>query len=232
MKLIWEAGNFDLKQKQESMGSNRKMAMYTGILFIAAILAYGIGNSLIGLPSDDPNALSVSTGALLMLLNSGIVVAIGLLLFPVLYAFRPTLAVAYLASRIIESVLLTVGIIGLLVLPTIGGAAVQSQKVDIPWEFTFMLVQKVNYLSYQIGMLFLGSGSLLLCSCLYRSGLLPRFLAVWGWIGYGGLFVGAVFELCGMPVGVWLALPGGIFELFLGFRLIFKGFNTVSDSLR
>lgn len=193
------------------MDSTRKIAVYTGILFLGAILAYGIGTSLVApLQQQDliaSHSAQFLTGILLMLLNSVFVIVIGVLLFPLLRADRLEFAVIYLVSRILESLLLTAGVISL-----------------------YLMASSVNHYAYQIGMLFLGIGSLFLCASFYKSALLPRFLALWGLIGYAGLLIGTLLELCGIPIGLWLALPGGVFELFLSFWLIFKGFNAVPHS--
>ena len=72
----------------------------------------------------------------------------------------------------------------------------------------------------------LGAGSLFFCYLLFRSGLVPRFLAVWGFVGYSVFAAGCVLELFGFAAaGVVGAIPGGLFEVFFGIWLIVKGFN-------
>jgi hypothetical protein len=75
-------------------------------------------------------------------------------------------------------------------------------------------------------MIALGTGSVFFCLLLYRARLIPRWSAAWGMAGYAFLAIGAVLELFGLPVGVLLSLPGGLFELFLGLLLIVKGFSA------
>ena len=53
-------------------------------------------------------------------------------------------------------------------------------------------------------------------------------LGLWGMIGYIIFISGTILELFGFPVGVLLALPGGLFELSLSVWLIAKGFNSAS----
>lgn len=67
----------------------------SGMLFLAAFLAYGIGASIGSVP--------------LMLLNSAIVIGIGALLFPTIAAHDRRVAIIYLVARIWEGVLLGVG---------------------------------------------------------------------------------------------------------------------------
>lgn len=54
-------------------------------------------------------------------------------------------------------------------------------------------------------------------------GLVSRFLAAWGFAGYRVFLAGAVLEILGYPLGVLLAIPGGLFEVFLGIWLLVKG---------
>jgi hypothetical protein len=86
--------------------------------------------------------------------------------------------------------------------------------------------------AYQIAMAIWGLGGLLFVSVLYQSKLVPRFLSVWGFIGYIVFVSGTILELFGYPVGVLLSLPGGLFELSLSGWLIAKGFNGSEIALR
>ena len=106
------------------------------------------------------------TGAALMLLNSAFVIGIGVLMFPILRAHNKAIAAGYLGTRIFEGVGLAIGLVCLIVLT--GSHAIQANSV-----------------SYNVGEAGLGIGSLFFCALLFRTGLVPRFLAVWGFIGYG-----------------------------------------------
>lgn len=70
-----------------------------------------------------------------------------------------------------------------------------------------------------------GLGGLLFCSLLYQSKLVPRFISVWGFIGYLVFITGTVLELYGHNLGVALSIPGGLFEISLSIWLIVKGFT-------
>ena len=72
----------------------------------------------------------------------------------------------------------------------------------------------------------LGLGSLFFCYLLFRSNLVPRFLAVWGLVGYAIFATGCVLEILGFAgTGLVATIPGGLFEIFFGIWLIAKGFN-------
>ena len=55
--------------------------------------------------------------------------------------------------------------------------------------------------------------------------LVPRFIPVWGVVGYAVFVAGMILELFGIGVGVYFSLPGGLFEIGLSLLLIFRGFS-------
>jgi hypothetical protein len=44
-------------------------------------------------------------------------------------------------------------------------------------------------------------------------------------VGYAILMAGTIAEIFGIHIGVMLSIPGGLFEVGLGFWLIIKGFQ-------
>lgn len=69
-----------------------------------------------------------------------------------------------------------------------------------------------------------------LCTLLFRTRLIPRWLAISGVIGYSCLMAGSVAEILGIHIGLVaglppLTIPGFFFELVLPFWLIIKGFQ-------
>lgn len=205
-----------------------------GVLFLAAMLAYGTGSGIVSSILDAPDYLSnvassrtaFTTGAVLMLVNAAVVAGIGILLFPVLRRHSERIAVGYLTARAVEGVLLAVGVVGLLSVVTVGEEYVGTAASGaVGFEPVAGLAVEVNEIAYQVAMAGLGVGSVFLCFLLYRTRLVPRALAAWGLVGYAGLTVGAVLELFGTGVGLLLSVPGGLFELFFGVWLIVKGFR-------
>ncbi len=184
------------------MNNTRSIARIVGGLMLAAFLLYGVGSSIATTAPDASAPLTV--GVLLMLVNSVAVITIGVLMLPVLRRRTPVAAGSYLATRIFEGALLGTGAIALLM-----GAA------------------DVNFLAYNIGMAGLGIGSLLFCAALFRSGLVPRFLAVWGFVGYATFATGSLLELSGVAgAGLICTVPGGLWELFFAVWLIARGFSS------
>src|SRR3954471_24866276 len=195
--------------------SVRRTARIVGVLFLAGYLAYGVGSVIATGNADRSGSTAVLvTGAALLLLNSAFVIAIGVLMFPILRAHNPAVAAGYLGTRIFEGVVLAIGVVTLIVLT--GSAAIDA-----------------NTVCYNVAEAGLGIGSLFFCAQLLRTGLVPRFLAVWGFIGYACIAAGTLLELLSVAgAGLVGAIPGGLFELTFGIWLIARGFASTATAVR
>ena len=197
----------------------RRTARIVGVLFLAAFLAYGVGSLIAqGIVRDADRSGSTAlfvTGAALMLLNSAFVIGIGVLMFPILRPHNQAIAAGYLGTRIFEGVFLAIGVVSLIVVAD-SAAAIQANSVF-----------------YNIAMTGLGIGSLFFCALLFRTRLVPRFLAVWGFIGYACFAGGTLLELFGVAgAGLVGAIPGGLFEVTFGIWLIVRGFASTATAVR
>ncbi|CAM4183685.1 DUF4386 domain-containing protein [Corallococcus exiguus] len=216
------------------MNISRHHSRSLGVLFLLPFFAYGIGTALVTSALKDPEQLAEQRtlfvgGALLLLLNSLLVVGIGVLFFPILRERSPGIAVAYVCTRVMEALTLIVGVVFLLCILQLGDSA-QGQTTP-EWMPLLNLLSKGNFWAYQIAMIILGAGSVAFCMSLYRSRLLPALLPLVGAVGYGFLALGAVLELFGLPWGIFFSGPGGLFELFLGGWLITRGGRTVTPAV-
>ena len=79
----------------------------------------------------------------------------------------------------------------------------------------------------QILAIFFGLSALLFYYLLYQLKLVPRFISVWGLIGAVLILTWNLLLIFGVSVsiGMILALPMILNEIFLGIWLIAKGFN-------
>ena len=217
--------------------STRTAERTVGACFLLVFVLYATGAAMVDSGSGSPADLVevgnhttlISAGALLMLANSLVAAAIGVLLFPVLRRRSKLSAVGYLVSRSVEAVLLAVGTVFLLLLIPLGRelAAGGGPMSDLP--ALARVAQQGNQYAYQAGMIALGVGGLVLCRVLLRAGLVPRPLAVLGLVGYAALLAGSALEVLGYGVGTALSVPGGLFELALGVLLIARGFAAKDD---
>jgi hypothetical protein len=202
------------------MQKNKTVSRIVGGLFLAAMLTYGVGSGLVDsvLNSSDPltavanNGTTFTAGAVLMFLNSAVVIGIGVLMLPILRRYNERVANTYLATRIMEGLMLGLGIVSLLSIGRLQDASLVEAATT------------TNFNAYQGAMAVLGLGSIGFTYLLYKTNLVPRPLALLGVVGYASLMAGAVLELSGFGVGLMMSIPGGLFELALPVWLFKNGF--------
>lgn len=216
------------------MNTTQLPVRITGALFLIPLLAYGIGSNLISSLAKEPgDLLSVAssrpqlmTAALLLVLNSLCVTAIAILLYPVLKRYHPRTGLWYLAARMMEALILLVGLICLLLLFTLSTESAKTNLADPTCTgLFFQMAMQGNFWAYQLAMIILGLGSIPFCYLLFRQRLVPAYLSIAGLLGYMLLTLGACLELFGYRLGILLSLPGGLFEVIFGIRLMLKGFR-------
>src|ERR1700694_6100542 len=208
--------------------SRMRYSRVIGALFLLGFLSYGIGSGLATSLVGGSNFLSTIAasqtilviGAFLMFLNTGVDLGKAVLFFPILEKHSKRTALAYLATMIVEVVLLVVGGLALLLIVPLAKHAGEAGAQTLGT----ILVQ-TNATAYQMGEMTLGVGAVFLCVLLFRTQLVPRWLAVSGLIGYPILVAGTIAEIFGIHIGLYLTIPGFFFELVVPFWLFFKGFQ-------
>jgi hypothetical protein len=169
----------------------------------------------------------VTIGAILWLLAVIGDAAHGVLMFPVLKQKSERMAIGYLAFRIVDAIFIAIMVLFILIQIPLGSEYLKAAAFDTSYlqAFNVVLAQAQLY-AYQIGMSTLGVSGLMLCYTLYKAKLVPNWLAIWGLVGYGTIFVGMLSAIMGSGLGDLSSLPGGLWEVFMGVWLIFKGFNA------
>jgi Domain of unknown function (DUF4386) len=213
---------------RDSAGSRMMYSRLIGALFLLGFICYGVGSGIATSLVGGSNFLSTIAasqtilviGAFLMFLNTGVDVAKGVLFFPILEKHSKRTALGYLAALIVEVVLLDLGVLALLLIVPLAQHAGDAGAKTLG----SILVQS-NATAYQMGEMTLGVGGVFLCLLLFRTQLIPRWLAISGLIGYPVLVAGTIAEIFGLHIGLYLTIPGFFFELVLPFWLFFKGFQ-------
>ena len=225
-----------LRERSAPARTRMAYSRLIGALFLAGFLCYGLGfavvSSVVGaddlLSSVSEHRTLLVFGAFLMLLNSIVDVGKGVLFFPILENHGKRIALVYLATMIVEVVLLALGVLCLLVLVPLAqqGAGGSAGQATPAWAGGVgALAVASNGIAYQVAEMVLGLGCVFLCALLYRTRLVPRFLAAWGLLGYAVLMTGSIAEIFAIHIGLVFSIPGGLFELALGVWLIAKGFR-------
>ncbi len=222
------------------MSSSRKTAIVAGVLFlitfvtsIAAVLLYRPvlhdANYIVGTGADTRVTFGAFFEILLAIANIGTAVV----LYPIVKRRSESIALGYVASRVLESTVIVVGLISLLSVVTlrqkyagVGGA--DSASLVIAGK-SLVAFHKWTFLLGPAVCAGVGTG-LLLGYLMYTSGLVPRPMALLGLIGGPLVFASAVATLFGAyaQTSTWSGLatvPEFLWELSLGVWLIVKGFK-------
>jgi hypothetical protein len=215
----------------------RTTARIVGVLYLAGMVVGIGGNALIQsiLGAPDPSTIAANS----MLLALGVVLwlstvagdaAHGILMFPVLKPHSERAAVGYLGARIIDATFIAVMALLILIQIPVGIEYLNAGSSDTSYlQALSIVLTKANLYAYEFAMITVGVAGLILCSMFYRAQLVPRLLAVWGLIGYAILLLGSVLQVLGFNLNSIQAIPGGLWELFIGVWLIAKGFSTSSQ---
>jgi uncharacterized protein DUF4386 len=219
----------------------RRIAFVAGVLFIitfvasipAALALYTVvldhPNYIVGAGADNRIALGALLEMILIVANIGTAVV----LFPILKRQNESLALGYVTARVMESAFIGVGILSLLAVVTlrqdVGATGADSlviagRSLVAIHDWTFLLGP-----GWVVGV---GNG-LILGYLMYRSGLVPRGMAMLGLIGgpliilSGTLVLFDVIEPGSGPQVIATA-PEFFWELSLGIYLMVKGFKQSS----
>ena len=211
----------------------------TGVLFLITYATSIPAVFLYGPLLDDPRYIlgggaadnSVSLGALLELILIIANIGSAVVLWPVAKRVNEILALGFVTARVMESVFIAVGVLSLLTVVTLrqaGAAGADAGSLVTVGEslvtlhgWTFLLGP-----GFVVG---IGNG-LILGYLMYRSGLVPRGMAILGLIAGPVLlarFVGVlfgVFEPLGVLGGL-MVVPEFLWELSFGLWLAVRGFN-------
>lgn len=221
------------------MDSDRKTGIVVGALFIVATVASILGSVALGSVLDEPDYLigvsayenQVILAVLLFLIAASSAFATAFLLFPILRRHAEGLAAGYVGLRAFENVFYVAGVVGLLIMLTVSqnDAIGTAGAPDLPLLGAALLA--LHDWSVLIGtLIFFGLGSLTLNYVLYRSGLVPRWLSLWGLIGAALVFAYGLVGIFGLGKGFdspffLLAMPIALQEMVFAVWLITKGFD-------
>ncbi len=181
---------------------------------------------VLGGGADSRIALGAFLEMLLIVANIGTAIV----LFPVLKRQSEGVALAYVTARLVECAFIAVGILSLLAVVTLrqdagaagaGSLVAAGRSLVAIHDWTFILGP-----GWVVGV---GNG-VILGYLMYRSGLVPRRMAMLGLIGGPLILASGTGVLFGViePGGVAqviAALPEFVWELSLGIYLVVKGFR-------
>ena len=213
----------------------RTTARIVGALYLAGMVV-GLGGNIViqsilsapeGLVSIAASSMLLAVGAACWLGTAAGDAAHGILMFPVLKRHSEHSAVGYLTARIIDATFIAVMALLIMIQIPLAAAYLNPGATDTSsLQALSMVFNQANLYAYEFAMITVGVAGLILCTAFLRTSLIPRPLAFWGLLGYLVILVGSLLQVLGFDLHSIHAIPGGLWEGFIGIWLIVKGFNT------
>ena len=222
------------------MDLHRKTSLTAGIFFaftfifsIPALLFYdpllNHVNYIVGAGADTRVAFGALFEIIVVISN----IATAIVLFPILKRQNETVSLGYVASRIVESTIIAVGIVSVLAVVSLrqdlaGAVGTDSGSLVIAGR-SLVAIHDATFLLGPAFCAGFGNG-LLLGYLMYTSGLVPRRMALIGLIGGPIAFATATAVLFGAyeqqsGINLLFTLPEIVWEASLTLWLLFKGFK-------
>jgi hypothetical protein len=222
----------------------RRLALIAGVLFLLTFVT-SIGAVLLYDPVLNHHAYitgggadtRVVLGALLELILIVANIGTAVVLFPILKQQSEGLALGYVTARLVESGFIAVGILSVLTVVTLrqdlAGSGADAATLDTVGR-SLVAVHDWTFLLGPGFVVGIGNG-LILGYLMYRSGLVPRRMAMLGLVG------GPLICLSGMAVLFDVIEPGSVgqgiatipefvWELSLGIYLTVRGFKAPTSA--
>lgn len=214
----------------------RRAAFFGGLFYLITFAASIPALFLLGPILDHPNYIigsgadtQVIWGCVLDLVNALAAVGTAVALFPIVKRQSESLALGFVASRLMEAVIIVIGVVSLLTVVTLrnpGATGAEAHSLVIAGQ---SLVEIRNWTFLLGPNVMAGLNALLLGTLMYRSGLVPRIIPTMGLIGGPLLLAVTLATVFGLTEhgSVWwiVSLPLILWEFSLGMWMTFKGFK-------
>jgi hypothetical protein len=225
---------------KKTIESSRRYARIAGLSYIVTIFlgifsVNYIESNLI-IPGDDAatlhnivsNEFLFRVGVASEILMYLLVILLAFSLYVVLKSIDKNLAFLALLWRMGEAVIgsATIVLSGLIPILLIkSGSVFEPEKLQI----LVKLFLDLRSSGLDIVLIFIGMGGTIFCYLFYKSGYIPKILAVWGILTYLIMLI-LSFSSILTPISDTIKLafytPGGLFELLLGFWLLIKSIKV------
>lgn len=171
----------------------------------------------------------VSLGAVLELFLIIANIGTAVVLYPILKRQNKILALGFVTARIFESVFIAIGIVSLLAVVTLRRDATDAAPMLVAIGKTLVAIHDWTFVLGPGFIVGIGNG-LILGYLMYRSGLVPRRMAMLGLIGGPLICLSGIAVVLnaidkGSAVQAIATIPEFLWELFLGIYLLVKGFK-------
>jgi len=224
---------------------HRTAATTAGVLYLIGTVAGVLAKVLVQMPvRDAPDPLAyagahpslIATGAVLILVMGLALAFVPVVLFPVLRPVNEALAIGYLTLRgAVEATCYVISAITLLALVPMSTVLAAGPGTASPAAVRLGLALIDSDATAAVLSVVFCLGGAMFYVLLYRSGIVPRWVAVWGLAAlplYLGAFILAMYDVIGASSTQLnlLVLPLAVQEMALGIWMIARGFRPATAS--
>lgn len=225
---------------QTTIQSKRSAAAVTGLFFIAATVSAIAGAIFydpllnnIHIPGDAAKYTNrVVAGALCETILCCANIGTAIMLYPYLKKFNESIGIGYVCFRFLEVVFIAIGVVSMLALLTVSNA-VAAGSLDMNNAEAIGTTLRAAYRwAFILGPNFiLGINTFLYSYAFYKTGLVPKRLAVFGLIAavlisIAGTLAMFAIILPSSATHLLIAMPIAVFEMVLAGRLLSNGFKN------
>ena len=193
------------------MNTYRKTAIMVGALFLISNFTFLLGafgfvepilNSPDYLTLASENRTQIVFGAFLEIINGIAYIGIAVLMYPILRLRFESMALWYVAFRVVEFVMQILSDLSPLVLLKLSEEYVKAGTPEsVVFDVVGGLLLEERYWAFQMVTFALVLGALMFYTMLYKTKLIPRFISVWGVIGAIAVLVTALIGSFGISLG-------------------------------
>jgi len=224
------------------MALDQKRARAFGVLYLITFITSIAAAALYQPVLDDPVGYiagagqdnQIFLGALLELLLIIANLGTAVVIFPIVRRQSEELALGYVAARVFECTFILVGILSVLAIVTLRQEVAGAGEGTV--AYTLAAIKDWTFLLGPGWVVGWGNG-LILGYLMYRSGLVPRWMAWLGLIGGPLIIISGTLVLFGVdhpsgPLQGLATIPEFLWELSLGVYCTFKGFRPSAPILQ
>ena len=179
--------------------------------------------------ADNPGLMK--TNILVDMLTALGVIFLGAMLYVALRKHNEKIALIGLGFYILEGALLAASRSEAFSLLRISQEYVAAGSPAYLQMMANLALESMDFVGFTLHMLAFCLGGILFYYLLYKSGLVPRVLSLWGLITLLPLLVATVLVIFDYQVPEYVALPYFPFELVMGIWILVKGIPETGESL-
>jgi hypothetical protein len=223
------------------MNSDKNTPRFLGAAFLLQAVASAVAGLVLLRPLIIPdnivesmtnmanNVIRVRAGIMVEMITVIGLVILSVLLFILLKKQNMNIALVALGLRLTEVALLAVSKVPTFALLRISEASVLEGH-PVYLQTLGKLAYETQEITYSLNMVFFTLGGTLFYYLLFKSGYVPRVLAIFGLIAAPLALTGELFALFGFRVPMIVFIPNLPFELTIGIWLLVKGIKEFDES--